>query len=97
MKKFLFIHWNILYGDNGYYLSSIQELHIQLLTRYASIFDDVVVSLHSRDIHDIVTLHNAKIMFDKIFGNRVSFKIVRYSETNAIDTFERYFIPTESL
>ena len=94
MKKFLFIHWNILYGDNGYYLSSIQELHIQLLTRYASIFDDVVVALHSRDIHDIVTLHTAKVMFDKIFGNRVSFKIVRYSETNAIDTFERYFIPT---
>ena len=94
MKKFLFIHWNILYGDNGYYLSHIQELHIQLLTRYASIFDDVVVALHSRDIHDIVTLHTAKVMFDKIFGNRVSFKIVRYSETNAIDTFERYFIPT---
>ena len=94
MKKFLFIHWNILYGDNGYYLSSIQELHIQLLTRYASIFDDVVVALHSRDTHDIVTLHTAKVMFDKIFGNRVSFKIVRYSETNAIDTFERYFIPT---
>ena len=94
MKKLLFIHWNILYGDNGYYLSYTQELHIQLLTRYSGIFDDIIIVLHSRDIHDILTLHSVKIMFDKIFGNRVSFKVVKYSETNIVDTFERYFIPT---
>lgn len=93
MKKLLFIHWNIMYGDNGYHTTYIQELHLQLIRRYRSLFDEVRIVLHTPDIHDISTIHHVKVMFDKIFGNKVKFNVSKNSETSEIDTFKRYFLP----
>jgi hypothetical protein len=82
-----------MYGDNGYHLTYIQELHLQLIRRYRTLFDEAMVILHTKDIHDISTTHKVKAMFDKIFCGNVKFEVVKNSASSEVDTFRRFFLP----
>ena len=93
MKRLAFIHWNILYEEGKYVLSYVQELHMFLLKRYAHVFTDALVVLHTNDIHDIMTIHTVKVMFDKVFNGNVKFIVSKNSLDCECQTFKNYFLP----
>ena len=93
MKKLLFIHWNIIRDNGNYIVLPCQDLHFSLLKRYGSLFDEVLVILHIDNIHDIVSIHSCKVDFDKIFKNKVHFKVEKNTPNCDNTTFEKYFLP----
>lgn len=94
MDKILFIHWNIYYKDNEeFYISEIQQLHLNLLKQYSALFNKVIIVLHTKDIHDITTIHTVKVVFDKIFNYKLVFYVEPYKYESYIKTFNDYFLP----
>lgn len=89
MKRLLYINWNVI-GDSFTYL---QEVHFRCLKKYNTLFDEVLVIINTDDIHNINFIHTTKREFDKIFGNRVRFKVEKNYDDQDNKMFERYFLP----